>query len=304
MIDFKVTGIIVPPVTPFDDNGDIDVGATRELISYLISSGVHGIFPGGTTGEGPLLTLAERRLLAEIVVDETAGQIPVIIHTGAITTAETLELTFHARDIGAQAGAIIPPYYFNHTDEELKGHFQTIANEVPQFPIYLYNNPGVAANPLSVELVTDLVQSCPNIIGMKDSSGSLDLLAGLSAEFNGRFNAISGSDGLMLASLAMGFDACVSGNANIVPELAVALYNAVTANNLEEARLLQQKLNAVRRLLGDGADISLFKGILTRRGIKAGAVRAPLLQAPDSEIAQYWFKLNTLGLELPLVNAQ
>jgi 4-hydroxy-tetrahydrodipicolinate synthase len=293
-----VKGVIVPPITPFDEQGKIDKTAVKRLVDFLIERGIQGLFPGGTTGEGPLLSISERRQLAEAFVDAAEGRVPVIIHTGAITTAATLELTRHAQICGAQAAAMIPPYFYHHSDEALLEHFERIATHVPDFPLYLYNNPAVAGNNISLGLATRLVERCPNIIGMKDSSTSLETLFALSSLRNGDFNTASGNDGQILMGIAMGFDACVSGNANVVPELVVALYCAAAEGNLETARELQRKVDLVRRILEDGANLSLFKAILAQRGLAVGAVRAPMLQAPEAVITQCWRDLNALGLGL------
>ncbi len=301
-MNLDIKGVIVPIITPFDSQGHIDSNAVKKLVNYLIERGVKGLYPAGTTGEGPLLTFSERCLLAEVVVEAAAGRIPVIVHTGAITTAETTKLTQHAQQIGAQAVAIIPPYFFGHGDEALFQHFATVANQVPDFPIYLYNNPGVGnKNLFSVDLVSRLVESCPNIVGMKDSSGSLEMLKQLTYKFGNRFNTASGGDGQILAGAALGIDACVSGNANVAPELVVALHQAATAGDLPLARKLQQQMDQVRDILEDGRDLSLFKGILAQRGLPVGAVRAPLLQTPDTVIEQRWQALTDLGLELAQV---
>lgn len=292
----RIKGVIVPPLTLFDRQGDIDPVATKLLVDYLIRAGVGGLFPGGTTGEGILLSTDERRQLAELVVEAAAGRVPVIIHSGAITTAETLALTEHAQTVGAVAAAIIPPYYFHHTDAALITHFETVANRVPDFPIYLYNNPGVAHNHLKLSVVSALVERCPNIVGMKDSSGNLDYMASTLKMRGGDFNVASGSDAQILASQAIGCDACVSGNANVVPELVVALFAAAAAGRLVEARRLQDQLNTVRQLLEDGANLSLFKGVLARRGLPASPVRAPLLNAPDSLVQQGWEGLRQLDI--------
>ena len=150
----KITGVIVPPITPFDGRGQIDTAAIRRLVDFLITRGIHGLFPGGTTGEGPLLTISERRQLAEAFVEAADGRVPVIVHTGTITTESTLELTQHAQTIGAQAAAIIPPYFYRHKDDVLLRHFERVATQVPEFPVYLYNNPATAGNNISLELVT------------------------------------------------------------------------------------------------------------------------------------------------------
>jgi 4-hydroxy-tetrahydrodipicolinate synthase len=294
----KIKGVIVPPVTPFNAQGQIDLAAIKRLVDFLIERGIHGLFPGGTTGEGALLSIAERRQLAETFVAAADGRVPVIIHTGAITTGDTIDLTRHAQAIGAQAAAMIPPYFYHHRDEALQCHFETVAQQVPDFPIYLYNNPSVAGNNLSTPLVTQLLERCPNIVGMKDSSTSLDTLFAVSTARNGAFNTASGSDGQVLVGMAMGFDACVSGNANVAPELVVALYHAASQGNLSLAREFQRKLNAVRQILKDGADLSLFKGILAQRGLTVGDVRPPLLPASEAVVARCWQALTALDLEL------
>lgn len=297
-MNLSIKGVIVPIVTPFDKEGQLDTHATKKLVDYLITRGVNGLFPGGTTGEGPLLSLSERRLLAETVVEAADGRIPVIVHAGAITTADTIELAQHAQQIGAQAAAIIPPYFFGHCDEAMFQHFKAVAQHVPDFPLYLYNNPGVGNNNrLSFDLVDRLIETCPNIIGMKDSSGSFEMLVRLSYKYSDRFNTANGGDGQILMGVAAGIDACVSGNANVVPELVVTLHQAATEGNMVLARKLQQHMDSVRQLLEDGRDLSLFKAGLARRGLPVGKVRPPLLQASESVVDQRWQGINALELE-------
>lgn len=294
----RIKGVIVPLLTLFDQHGRIGEAAMSLLIDFLVERGVCGLFPGGTTGEGPLLSTQERRQLAEITVRAAEGRVPVIVHTGAITTAETLELSRHAQAIGAQAVAIVPPFYYHHTDEALLDHFEQIATAVPDLPIYLYNNPAVANNRLSVGMVGQLAAQCPNIVGIKDSSGSLDYLMAVAALRSGAFNTASGSDGQILAAQAVGCDACVSGNANVVPELVVALFDAAASGDLPRARQLQRQLNSVRQILADGADLALFKAILARRGLPFSAVRAPLQEVSQSVVDQRWEALSQLNTVL------
>jgi 4-hydroxy-tetrahydrodipicolinate synthase len=161
----------------------------------------------------------------------------------------------------------------------------------------LYNNPQVAGNRLSPGLVAELVDRCPNIVGLKDSSGALDLLAACLPLREGAFNAASGSDERMLDALLLGCDACVSGNANVLPELVVALFEAATTGRLAEARKLQETLAAALRAMGAGGDLSLFKSMLGRRGLSVGpAVRAPLLPCPENRARTCWRRLAELDL--------
>ncbi|MEA3335466.1 MAG: dihydrodipicolinate synthase family protein [Chloroflexota bacterium] len=293
----NIEGVIVPILTLFDETGQLDAPAMTSLVDFLVERGISGLFPGGTTGEGLLLSTRERQRLAEITVEAAEARVPVIVHTGAITTAETLALTEHARAIGAQAVAIVPPFYYHHSDETLLQHFEQVAAAVPDFPVYLYNNPAVANNSLSPALVFNLVDRCSNIVGIKDSSGSIDYLAAMTSLRGGAFNTASGSDGQILAAQAIGCHACVSGNANVVPELVVSLFDAASAGDLILARRLQRQLNKVRRIVEDGADLSLFKAIVVRRGLAGSSVvRAPLREMSSSQIENRWQALSRLNL--------
>lgn len=293
-MSLRIRGVIVPLLTPFDRHGAIDHAAIGRLVEFLIERGVHGLFPGGTTGEGPLLSPEERRALAETVVRAADGRIPVIIHTGAITTREAVELTRHAQSCGASAAALITPYYFHFPDEALFRHFAQVCEAVPDFPIYLYNNPGVTGNTIDAGLVVRLAETYPHVTGMKDSSGHLENLLRCMTLHDGAFNTASGNDGDILAALALGIDACVSGNANYAPELITALYHAAVSGDLVRARTLQRQVNALREILEDGRDLSLFKAMLDVRGLPVGTVRAPLLPAPETVVRRKWAQVQAL----------
>lgn len=296
-MSWRIKGIIVPLLTPFDRTGSLDLTAAGRLVEYLIKRGVHGLMPGGTTGEGPLLSEDERRVLAETVVRAADGRLPVIVHTGAITTREAVALTQHAQACGGAAAALITPYYFRYTDEALFRHYVAVCEAVPDFPIYLYNNPAVTGNVISADLAARVVEACPNVVGMKDSGGHLENLLRCMTLRDGTFNTASGNDGDILAALALGMDACVSGNANVVPELVTALYRAASGGDLPEARRLQRRVNRVREILEDGRDLSLFKAMLTARGLPVGTVRAPLVPASEDAARRKWHELQALDLD-------
>jgi dihydrodipicolinate synthase/N-acetylneuraminate lyase len=290
----KIRGVIVPILTLYHPSGGVDRAAMQALVDFLIERGVHALFPGGTTGEGPLLTLSERIKLAEIVLEAAHGRVPVIVHTGAITTADAVLLTRHARSAGAQAAAILPPFFYHHTDQGLIRHYEAVAEQAPDFPLYLYNYPAVTNNTLTAGLVAELARRIPSLVGMKDSGGGLELLTACAGLRDGQFNTASGSDRQVMAAFQAGFDACVSGNANVVPELVVSLYRAACVGDWDTARALQSRLDAVRMLLQDGGQISLYKAMLTRRGLNGGAARRPLLQTEESQAAECWQALKGL----------
>lgn len=291
-----IHGVIVPMLTPLTADDRVDRAATGVLIDFLLARGVAGLFPLGTTGEGPLLTNAERMQFTGWVVEQAAGRVPVIIHTGTITTSETIALTRHALKAGADAVAIVPPYFYKLDDAALYAHFAAVAEAVPDIPIYLYNNPGVTPNVLTTELVIQLATDFENIIGLKDSSGSLATLFAARDLKGGQFNTASGPDGLIMAGQAIGLDACVAGNANFVPELVVGIYDAVRRGDLDAARTLQAQLDEVRRLAGDGRSLSMFKGLCARRGVLIGDVRAPLRRESAESVDVCWQALQALSV--------
>jgi len=281
-----IHGVIVPTVTPMTDDGtSIRPDVMKPLADYLIAKETKGLFPLGTTGEGVLLTSEERKTLAEATVNAVDGRVPVIIHTGAITTADTIDLTAHAKSVGADAVAVIAPYYFGHSDEALIAHFEAVLDAVSDMPMYLYNFPGVSNNTLSLEVVTRLAKYNEMVVGLKDSSGDLQTLFATNRLQSGNFNTALGPDELILAGVSMGVDASVSGHANLVPEIVVPLYNATVAGNLDEAQEHQRKLNQVREVLASGGWLPVMKALLNERGIPVGGVRRPLL-SPDDEVIQ------------------
>lgn len=268
-------GIIVPLITPMTETGEIDQQGIVWLINFLLDKGINGLLIGGTTGEGPLLSLQERFFLAETVVKAVNHRIPVIIHAGAITTLQTIQLARHAEITRADGIAIIPPYFYHLQEEAIITHYQEVINSVPNLPVFLYNNPFVLANALNYSIVKRLSDDYKNVIGIKDSSGNLDFLTACNLLRNGEFITFMGNDKFILPALSMGVNGCVSGNANVVPELFVDIFDAVQSQNIEKAKNLHKEIEAIIPILGDG-DISLFKQILELRGLPKSTTRTPL----------------------------
>lgn len=283
-LTFHARGLIVPTVTPYDAHGDVDYGALRALVDFLIEKGVRGLYPGGTTGEGPLLSLDERRRSAETIIDQARGRVPVIVQVGALTTQATIELACHTRDAGAQAVAAVTPWYYVLSESAMLEYYRRVAEAMAGYPLYLYNIPGNTGNNLTPATVAEIAARHPNVLGIKDSSGNMPATIEMLRIRDGAFQVITGPDGLLLAALAMGVKANVSGNANVVPELFVAVYEAFERGDLEAARAAQARIDVVRRVLKDGGDLSLFKAMLARRGVPMGGVRGPLLEAPASAV--------------------
>jgi 4-hydroxy-tetrahydrodipicolinate synthase len=300
--EFKIRGVITALVTPFDDQGLVDESALKRLVEYQIRAGVHGLNPCGTTGEHALLTPDERRHIAEIVVQTAHRRVPVFVQTGTASTEMTIALTRHAQEIGADAATVVTPYYYHPTDEGMIEHYARVAESVPDLPIFLYNIPQLTGNNLSPALVAAIVERCPNVVGMKDSSGDLQQVIDSVALRGGRFNIAMGSDGLVLSALVAGVQASVSGNANVFPELFVELFQAYGRGDLSAAQSAQARIQHVRRILKDGSDLSLYKAILARRGLPVGGVRAPLVNAERGAVDACVSALDSVGLEVKAIS--
>lgn len=296
-----IHGVICPTVTPLNPQGGVNLDMIRPLADWLIDKGVAGIYPLGSTGEGPLFSTAERKAVAAAAVEAVAGRAPVIVHTGAITTAETIALTRQARDIGATAASVITPWYFQYSEEALEAHYSAILEALPDFPIYLYNLPKFASNNLSAGLVTRLARRYDNCVGLKDSSGDLLTMCAVNHLRDGRFNTAIGPDNLILAGLAMGLDCSVSGNSNHFPEIVVGIHKAFQAGDLTAAQRLQKQLKAASDVVGSAGWLPVVKGIMAARGLPVGGARPPFQPASEETIRACLAQLRALKVDMSRV---
>jgi len=283
---FDVKGVICPMVTPFGEEHRVDFGSARRVVDFLLSKGIAALMVAGTTGEGMLLSLAERKALCEVVVAQAAGRAAVIAHTGCMGTADTVDLTRHAASVGATAASAIVPYFFSYDDDSLFDHFLSVAEAVPDFPVLIYAFPGNAKNDVSPRLLGRLLGAAPNIVGMKVSNPDLLRLQEYREVGGEGFAVFCGVDGLMLPALALGARGQVSGNANVFPEIFCRLYDAFVAGNVEGARKQQRLISRVRWLLRDGLHPAYFKAGLRLRGVPAGYVRPPMRELVAEELEE------------------
>ena len=291
-------GVVCPTVTPLKDNGDINPDIIKPMVDFLLDRGVAGVYPLGTTGQGPFFSLEERKAIAAATVSAAGGRSPVIIHTGAISTRDTLDLTRHAEAIGADAASVITPWYFQHSEAALEAHYRAVLEAVPDFPVYFYNLPKFAGNNLTAGLVTRLARDYENAVGLKDSSGDLLAMFAVNQLKDGRFNTAIGPDSLILAGLSMGLDCSVSGSSNYVPEIVAGIHDAFHASDLRAAQKLQRQLNAVSDVVGGGGWLTVVKGIMTHRGLPVGGVRAPMISASDETVRACIAQLRALKVDL------
>jgi 4-hydroxy-tetrahydrodipicolinate synthase len=267
-------GVIPAMVTPMTADEEINEPALRRLTNHLIEGGVHGVFAVGSQGEFWALTPDEKRRVWEIVVDEARGRVPVYGGTVGVTTRETIELTRMAEQAGIDAVSILTPYFINPNDDQLFDHYKAVA-EATGLPILVYTNPARTQVKISPGLLARLAR-VPGIVGIKDSSGELELTAEYIRVTPPEFSVLMGRDTLIYAGLAYGTKGGIAATANVKPALVAAIYDKYVAGDLEGALRAQRELAPLRLAFAWGTFPIVIKEALNLMGMDVGPCRAPV----------------------------
>jgi 4-hydroxy-tetrahydrodipicolinate synthase len=237
----------------------------------------------GSSGEGLLMSLEERKQLACVLMDAVGHRIKLVVQAGCLDVPGTIELTRHAVEIGAHAVSVYAPGFYRYDDESLYGHFARVAAAVPEAPLLLYNIPRYTGNPLSHQLIHRIAKSVRSIVGMKDSSGDIIHLSRVIAGAPKNFTVINGADEFSYQAYLTGASGSVALTANIVPDLMISIYNDVKKGKLERALASQHRLNEITEILGGGAKISTYKEATRLMGHDTGFVRPPQRELSAAE---------------------
>jgi dihydrodipicolinate synthase/N-acetylneuraminate lyase len=273
----ELSGILVALITPFTDDGSkIDHSRLKSHIDRLINAGVHGLVPGGTTGEFTALTLAERKELVEGVIKYAAGRVPVVAGIGALSTVEGVELASHAAKAGASALMVVPPFYDPVNLAQLKEMLRDMQKAAGELPIMYYNIPSASGLSLSPSEIASLSEV--GVKYLKDTSGNGPALTEMlfSPSITSRVTAFNGWDTLTFYGLAAGAKGSVWGATNVIPELSVQLWNAVAVKgDLEEGRRLWEKIWPICAFLEEFNYPGAVKTAMEVQGIQTGGLRKP-----------------------------
>ena len=227
-------------ITPFGRDGAVDYGRLRELVEFQIAGGIDGLVPVGTTGESPTLDAEEHLEVIRVVVETAAGRVKVIAGTGANSTAEALELTARAKDLGVDGTLQVTPYYNKPTQTGLLRHFSAVADL--GLPVVLYNVPGRAGCEIAVPTVAELAKH-PHVVAVKEAAGSVDRVSRLKAACE--IDVFSGDDGLTLPMMSVGGCGVISVASNVAPRAVADLVHAAAAGRWDEARALHYRYYAL-----------------------------------------------------------
>lgn len=293
-----IKGVIVPILTPVDENEMIDEAKLREQVNYVIEGGILGILAFGSNGEFYVIEEDEMERGLKIMVDQAAGRVPVYFGIGAISTKKCCRLAQMAVANGAAGISVLQPMFLKPTETELFEHFKTIAESVPETPMLLYNNPGRVGYTMSGNLVDRLAHEVPNIVGMKDTSGDITQ----TEEFIRRtrdvnFKVFGGKDTLLYASMCHGAVGGVCTAGNYMPELIVDVYNKYMAGDLQGSLEAQFKLNPVRLSMDPASFPVAAKDMANLRGRNIGNPYKPNLPTPEGPVLdKIKAEMHTAGL--------
>jgi 4-hydroxy-tetrahydrodipicolinate synthase len=274
----RFRGVFTALVTPFR-RGEVDESAFVALVERQIAGGVHGLVPVGTTGEGSTLSHEEHRRVVQLCVSTAAGRVPVIAGAGSNSTAEAIELSRYAKDVGASAVLSVTPYYNRPSQEGLYRHFAAIAEAV-DIPIVVYNVPSRTSGDIANETLARLAK-LPNIIGIKDATGDLPRASLQRLMCGPDWVMLSGDDPSALGYVAHGGHGCISVTSNVAPAACAAFFNALLGGDWTAALAAQDRLVRLHKALFLDSSPAPTKFALAHLGLCADEVRLPI--APCAE---------------------
>jgi 4-hydroxy-tetrahydrodipicolinate synthase len=290
----KFGKLLTAMVTPFDANMQVNYQAAQELAVKLIESGSDGVVVAGTTGESPTLTKKEKLALFKAVVEAVGGRGTVIAGTGSYDTDESIELTKEAERTGVDGVLLVTPYYNKPSQEGIYRHFMAIAGET-SLPVIVYNIPGRTGVNVTVDTMARL-SDAPNIVAVKESSGSLSQVSELYEKVPRDFMIYSGDDALTLPVLSVGGVGIISVAAHIVGRKIQEMISAFCRGELASAIQINNEINPLNRALFITTNPIMVKAACNLLGFKVGGLRLPMVEASPAEIKIMQDVLKNLGL--------
>jgi 4-hydroxy-tetrahydrodipicolinate synthase len=273
----RFRGIYCPNVIPLGDDGQIDEPELRRYVDWLIDHGVHGLYPNGSTGEFTRFTAEERRRIIEIVVGQAAGRVPVLAGAAEADTRETLAACEHYAKVGADAVAIVSPYYYPLSPGGVFAYFDEIGRNTP-IDVTLYNIP-MFASPIDLDTVRRLAETHPRIVAIKDSSGDVPFMMAMIDAIRPQrpdFSFLTGWDACLLPMLQLGCDGGTNASSGVAPELTRKLFELARAGRFDEARAVQSAITRLFDACFGAADFPEgFRLGVSVRGIAVGPGRTP-----------------------------
>ena len=288
------TGMATALVTPMTENGSIDYEAFGRFIEFQIENGINALVVMGTTGENATIEYSEQKEIIRFVVDKVAGRVPVIAGTGTNNTEHVIDNTKAACEVGADAVLVVTPYYNKATQNGLIAHFTAIA-DASTVPVILYNVPGRTGCNLLPKTAAKLAEH-PNIVGIKEASGSMAQVVEQMALCRGKIDVYSGEDALNVPIMSMGGKGAISVLSNIMPRESVAMTDACLAGNYAVAADWQCRLLPLIQALFCEVNPIPAKAAVAALGFGRENLRMPLSRMEDANRQRLLTAMRELGL--------
>ncbi len=282
-----ISGILTPNITPVDRDGRVDEDTLRRYVDWLIDKGVDGLYPNGSTGEFVRFNADERRRIVQVVVDQTAGRVPILAGAAEANAKETIDACEAYGAMGVRAVAIVAPFYYRLSDQGVYAYFREIADRV-SVDVTLYNIP-LFASPISVDTVVRLASECPRVVGIKDSSGDLPNMMRMISQIRPLredFCFLTGWDAALVPMLVAGANGGTNATSGVVPELTREIHRSVVSGDIARAMKLQyQLLPLFDAMISVGEFPEGFRAGARSRGWDLGPGRVPLSEHQRDAIA-------------------
>ncbi len=288
--------VITAMVTPFAEDGQVNFAEVERLVEHLIQTGSEGIVVAGTTGEAPTLSHREKLELFRVVKQAVAGRAKVIAGTGNYNTAESVELTKEAEQVGVDGVLLVCPYYNRPNQEGLYQHFKTVS-QATSLPVILYNIPSRTGRNIEASTTLRLAEEVPNVVGVKEASGDMKQVADICAKAPDGFAVWSGNDEDTFHIVALGGVGVISVVSHICGQECRKMIEALEKGDLATARKIHFQLMPLVRVLfpPTSPNPAPIKAALNLLGFKVGNPRLPLVPCTDAEVDNIRFVLQALG---------
>ena len=291
----RFSGVWPALVTPLKEDGSINVACVEALIEDFVAAGVGGIYVGGSTGEGVLLSVCQRKAIAEASIKAAAGRIPVMIHVGTADTATAVELAAHASKAGATAVSAVPPFYYQHGFKQSKAHYAAII-AASSVPMYAYHIPSATGTNMTEHEILELC-AMDGVAGFKYTSQDLTVLERvLALRDPEKVNVMSGPDPLFLATYALGVDGCIGTTYNFQPRCYIDIKGAFDAGDLALARKLQRTASNIIEVLRKYGVMPGTKAALNLQGYDAGFCVPPFQRVEGATLDAFARDVDAAGL--------
>jgi len=294
MPENEFSGIFPYLVTPLDESGNLKEGVLRDLVNHLISKGVHGLTPLGSTGEGAYLSWEVKKKVVEVVVKAAAGRVPVIAGVNDMTTNGAVKQAKETERIGADGILVVLPTYFPLADQQVVEHFRTVARAV-SCPVILYTNPKFAKWDFTVDTLRQLAEEA-NIRYLKDASGNIGKLMSIVTALGDRFKIFSATAHVPVFVLMLGGVGWMAGPACLIPEQSIALYELACQKRWVEALEFQKKLWPLNMAFQRYSLAACVKAGLEMQGFPVGPPLPPQQQLNEEEKRVVSQILTTIGV--------